>query len=263
MHEGDAHLRATLAHVVLTELRSGRARLSPAALAALRILAEDSAEPALSPTGVPATPRRARRTLVAVGAVTALVALGGGVILADGSNHAPSSQVAARAVADTPTPVPPNAAPQAGTGTRPPATASPSDGSDPADVPSQQGPPPATMDAGAVRTARPAVVDPPGAPQVRRESGPPMQEPTPAAAATSAPAVASSVSSSPSTTSPSPTPTPTPARTGTSTPTLDPPRTCTPAPAPATPCEAVQPSSPPASDATPPGDARDGDGSIP
>ena len=262
MHECDAHLRATLAHIVLTELRSGRTRLSPAALAALRILAEDSAEPVLSPTGVPSTPRRAGRTLAAVGAVTALVALGGGLILADGSSHSPSSQVAPRAVADTPTRVPPNAAPPAGTGSRPPATASPSDGPGPADAPSQQGPPPATMDAGAVRAARPAVVDPPGAPQVRGESGPPVQQGAPAAAATSASSVASSVVSSPSTTAPTPTPTPTPARTGTSTPTLDPPRTCTPTSAPVTPWEAVQPSSAPTSDATPPGDARDGDGSL-
>jgi hypothetical protein len=78
MHEDDANLRSTLAHLVLTELRSGRTQLSPAVLAALRILGGGPAEPALSPADVPATPRRVRRTLVAAGVGTALVALAGG-----------------------------------------------------------------------------------------------------------------------------------------------------------------------------------------
>jgi hypothetical protein len=228
MHEDDANLRPTLAQLVLTELRSGRTQLSPKAVTALRILGGETAEPVRSPADVSGPRRRVRRTLVAAGVGTTLVALAGGAVLAGGNNHSPRSQAAAPALADAPASVTPTAEPPADTSSWPPATASPSDGPGPAEVPSQRRPTPATMDAGTATTARPAVVDRPAAPPVRREGGPPVIQPeAPAAAASSAP----SAGSSPSTTPPTPTPTPTPSS--------DPPSASASEPAP--PPEAEQP----------------------
>ncbi|MCW2677192.1 MAG: hypothetical protein JWR70_2232, partial [Modestobacter sp.] len=68
MHDHDAELRATLARVVLTDLRSGRARLTAPSVAALRVLTAGPEEPLPSR----ARRRRTRRPLHRAGAAVAV-----------------------------------------------------------------------------------------------------------------------------------------------------------------------------------------------
>ncbi|HYX94939.1 MAG TPA: hypothetical protein VE823_07720, partial [Geodermatophilus sp.] len=74
MPDADDDLRQDLAGVVLAELRAGRTRLSPPAVAALRIL---GGEPRRSPA-----PRPARRGRLAVAGGAAAAVIAGGAVLA-------------------------------------------------------------------------------------------------------------------------------------------------------------------------------------
>jgi hypothetical protein len=86
MYEDDAELRATLARVVLTDLRSGRPRLTPSAVAALRLLA--APEEALPP--VARARRRVRPPMAAVAAGVGVLALTGGLVLVGAAHDSPS-----------------------------------------------------------------------------------------------------------------------------------------------------------------------------
>src|SRR5215211_7774751 len=80
MPDADDDLRQDLAGVVLAELRAGRTRLSPPAVAALRILGGDPRRsPELRRSPKPRPAHRGRLTLAA-GAAAAVIA--GGAVLA-------------------------------------------------------------------------------------------------------------------------------------------------------------------------------------
>src|SRR4051794_7647557 len=204
MHDDEAQLRATLAQVVLTDLRAGRPQLTPGALAALRILAAGSGEslpvrtepvpvPAESPA-VPAADERARRPLRRVGAVVGIgagiAALAGALFLAGAGDHSPSpGHDRPTAMAAPSPPVQRAAPPVPGTGTPSPAhtTASAGDAWAPA-LP--DGPPaPATVHSRATAAGGPPVVDRPAADPVRPNDapsvidGPPTAPPAPYAQA--------------------------------------------------------------------------------
>lgn len=167
MADADDDLRQDLAGIVLAELRAGRTRLSPPAVAALRIL---GGEPRRSPEPRPA--RRGRLGL-ATGAAAAVIA--GGAVLAPTAGDQQSAP-------DGPGPA----------ATALPAAAAPSDTTEPPDVPTGATEPP-DLPTGATEAAD-VHEDRGTAPAARRpaDDGPivPTPPPTPRPRPAAAPAPA-------------------------------------------------------------------------
>src|SRR3954470_6292654 len=99
MPDADDDLRQDLAEVVLAELRAGRTRLSPPAVAALRIL---GGEPRRSPEPLSVRPARRGRLALAAGAAAAVLA-GGAVLAATTGDHPAGPTATALPTAAAPT----------------------------------------------------------------------------------------------------------------------------------------------------------------
>jgi hypothetical protein len=113
MHDHDAELRATLARVVLTDLRSGRARLTAPSVAALRVLTAGPEEPLPSR----ARRRRTRRPLHRAGAAVAvgvgIAAATCGLVLAGAGRDSPPRHAGAPAGVAAPPALAPDSPPPA------------------------------------------------------------------------------------------------------------------------------------------------------
>jgi hypothetical protein len=226
MHEDDAELRATLARVVLTDLRTGRPQLTPAARAALRLLTaeldETEPEETLPSAADDERARNPRRVGAALGVAVAVAALAGGLVLAGtrspstrptppavaaaatSAGTAPTSAAASTSAGTAPTSVatPAAAPPAPATVSTPPATPSAGTGtvrSQPR-PPRRPGQPP--VHPGTATRARPALDDartagpvPSNVPPPRARQAPATAAPTPSATPPASPAASAAPSS--------------------------------------------------------------------
>ena len=213
MHEDDAELRATLARVVLTDLRTGRPQLTPAARAALRLLTaeldETEPEETLPSAADDERARNPRRVGAALGVAVAVAALAGGLVLAGTRSPStrptpPAVAAAATSAGTAPTSVatPAAAPPAPATVSTPPATPSAGTGtvrSQPR-PPRRPGQPP--VHPGTATRARPALDDartagpvPSNVPPPRARQAPATAAPTPSATPPASPAASAAPSS--------------------------------------------------------------------